>query len=429
MIQRITLLFLTSLFLSTSFAQVDTFALVGYATINGNTTGGEGGTTVTVSTGTELQESIKNKGNQPLTIFIDGVITPQNSAGLSKIDIKDVDDISVLGLGNGAEFNGIGIKIWRASNIILRNLKIHHVDIGDKDCISIEGPSDHIWVDHCELYNEYQTVGKDDYDGLFDIKRSTDFVTFSWNYLHDSWKCSLSGSSESDTFNRHVSYHHNIYENANSRMPLFRGGTGHIFNNYYVDVVSTAINSRINACIRIENNYFQNVQNPWVSAYSDILGAVDTIGNVRINSPFNYSGSDTHQPLSCSLTPPYSYADQLFDANDLPAILRRNAGVGKLFITNWPTQIDPVFATEMHFWPNPVNDKLQVAFTLKESSEVSLQLVDLTGKVLFTEEASLLPAGHHRQQCDVKNMEAGCYLLVMKAGEERLVKKVVVGGH
>ncbi|MEZ4688268.1 MAG: pectate lyase [Bacteroidia bacterium] len=284
---------------------------MGYATVNGNTTGGEGGTSVTVTTGTELQDAINNKGNQPLTIYIDGVITPQNSAGLSKIDLKDVDDISVLGLGHGAEFNGIGIKIWRASNIILRNLRIHHVDIGNKDCISVEGPADHIWVDHCELYNEYQSVGKDDYDGLFDIKRSTDYVTFSWNYLHDSWKCSLSGSSESDTFNRQVSYHHNIYENANSRLPLFRGGTGHIFNNYYVDVVSTAINSRINACIRIENNHFQNVQNPWVSAYSDILGAVDTIGNVRINSPFDYSSSDTHQPLSCSLTPPYSYTDQL----------------------------------------------------------------------------------------------------------------------
>ena len=33
---------------------------------------------------------------------------------------------------------------------------IPHVAIGEKDCIGIEGPADHIRVDHCERYNEYQ---------------------------------------------------------------------------------------------------------------------------------------------------------------------------------------------------------------------------------------------------------------------------------
>ena len=39
------------------------------------------------------------------------------------------------------ELKGIGIKIWRANNIIIRNLKIHEVASGDKDAIGIEGPS------------------------------------------------------------------------------------------------------------------------------------------------------------------------------------------------------------------------------------------------------------------------------------------------
>ncbi len=427
-IYKFCLYFACQLMFTSALAEIhqDTFALVGYAQVNGITTGGEGGSSVTVTTGNELQDAIKNKGNQPLTIYVNGVITPQNSVGLSKIDLKDVDDVSILGLGYGAEFDGIGIKIWRASNIIIRNLKIHHVDIGDKDCISIEGPSDHIWVDHCELYNEYQTVGKDDYDGLFDIKRASDYITFSWNYLHDSWKCSLSGSSESDTFNRHVTYHHNLYENANSRMPLFRGGTGHIFNNYYLDVVSTAINSRLNACILIEQNYFKNVHNPWVSAFSNILGAVDTVGNIRVNSPFDYSSSDTHQPLSCTLSIPYTYADVLHPASDVPDILRQKAGVGKIFISNAPTGLSETFTKGIHIYPNPASEEVNIQFEEQTPALVSVRLFNAIGQLVAGTDPKSPVTTDSAFKLKTTGLKPGAYLLWIQVDKRHFSKRVLI---
>src|SRR5690606_31403826 len=113
---------------------------------------------------------------EPLTIYVAGTITPANSPGLSKIDVKELKDVSILGVGTSGEFDGIGIKIYKASNIIVRNVKVHHVRIGDKDCISIEGPADHIWIDHCELYNEFQGVGKDYYDALLDAKAQSEYM-------------------------------------------------------------------------------------------------------------------------------------------------------------------------------------------------------------------------------------------------------------
>jgi pectate lyase len=309
------------------------FELVGFATLGNGTTGGAGGDKITVSTGTDLQNALnaKKKSTVPLTIYINNTITPENSPGLSKIDVKDLKDVSLIGVDSLGEFNGIGIKIYKASNVIVRNIKVHHVLIGEKDCISIEGPANHIWIDHCELYNEYQGVGKDDYDGLLDAKAESEYITYSWNYLHDSWKAVLIGSSESDTFDRKLTMHHNFFENINSRLPLFRGSTGHFFNNYYVDVVSTAINSRINSCALIENNYFENVNNPWVSAYSDILGGGDTTGNILVNSPFVYS-DDTHELPTCTMVPPYEYKHVLQAAKDVPATVRQYAGVGKIEI-------------------------------------------------------------------------------------------------
>jgi pectate lyase len=263
--------------------------------------------------------------------MVSGTITPANTgADIEKIDVKDVTDVSIIGAGSGAEFNEIGIKIYKASNIVLRNLIVHHVAIGDKDCIGIEGPADHIWIDHCELYNEFEGADKEYYDGLLDAKREAEYITYSWNYLHDSWKTALVGMSESDTYDRKITMHHNYLRDCNSRLPLFRAGNGHIFNNLYEQIASTGINSRIGACLKIENNYFDSVHNPWVSAYSDVLGGAELVCNITVNSVFDTSGSDTNEIESCTANVPYDYSAVLNDTQSVPDIVRDNVGAGKL---------------------------------------------------------------------------------------------------
>ncbi|HZG56960.1 MAG TPA: pectate lyase [Paenibacillus sp.] len=296
---------------------------VGFATLNGGTTGGAGGTVVTVTNGVDLQNAINNKDpNVPLTIYVQGVITPSNSGSLSKIDVKDADDISILGAGAYGEFNGIGIKITRASNIIIRNLKIHHVNIGDKDGISIEGPANNIWIDHNEVYASLD-VDKDYYDGLIDAKGTSEYITISYNYLHDSWKTSLVGSSDSDNFDRKVTYHHNRFENINSRGPLFRFGQGHIFNNYYYNIIDTGINSRMGAKLRIEHNVFENAKDPIGSWYSSELGYWHVVNNQFINSTGSMPTTST-----VDYTPPYGYT--LDPVEEVKADVIANAGVGKI---------------------------------------------------------------------------------------------------
>lgn len=313
-------------------SQIDV-SMVGWATENGGTTGGRGGDTITVDNGADLVQALNDKqdSSTPLTIWVSGTITPENS-GVDKIDIKDVTDVSILGMGQGADFAGIGLKITRASNIVLRNLIVHNVDIGDKDAISIEGPADHIWVDHCELYAELDGVDKDYYDGLLDAKAEAEYITYSWNYLHDSWKASLVGSSDSDDFDRKITMHHNHYRNCNSRLPLFRFGNGHVFNNYYEDIIDSGINSRMNACLKIENNYFSNAKNPWLSAYSDEVGAGELVCNVVTDgSHFEISeGDDQYELSSCVANVPYAYAATLNTVDAVPAIVSQNAGVGHL---------------------------------------------------------------------------------------------------
>lgn len=301
------------------------FGIVGFASMNGGTTGGEGSNAVvvTVSTGTALQNALKNKDpNRPLKIYVNGTITPSNSSGLTKIDVKDVNNVSIYGSGTSGELNGIGIKIWRANNIIIRNLKIHHVNIGDKDAISIEGPSRNIWIDHNELYNSLN-VDKDYYDGLIDVKKDAEYITISWNYIHDSWKTSLVGSSDSDNYDRKITYHHNYWRNIYSRGPLFRFGQGHLFNNYYYNIIDTGINSRMGARLRIEHNHFENSKDPIISEYSSQDGYWDVRNNKFTNSTGNMPTTST-----TTYNPPYSYT--LTPVDDVKAMVMQNAGVGKV---------------------------------------------------------------------------------------------------
>lgn len=171
------------------------------------------------------------------------------------------------------------------------------------------------------MYSDFQGVDKDHYDGLFDVKRDAEYITFSWNYVHDSWKTMLVGSSDSDEYNRTITYHHNWIQNVNSRTPSYRYGHGHIFNNYYQDVVSSGINSRMGAQLRIENNHFENVNDPIVYLYSDEPGYWDVSNNMFVNCTGSQPTSST-----TSYTPPYNYS--LDPVEDVKSLVMQYAGVG-----------------------------------------------------------------------------------------------------
>lgn len=434
-VKRATLLiFVITLCHFRSFAQNNNspnFALAGFATETSGCSGGMGGTIDTVRTGSELQNAINaHKDSQiPLTIIVEGQINLANSSGLDKIDVKDVENLSIIGSVTGAELDGIGIKIRRASSIVIRNITVHHVLSGEKDCISIEGPADHIWIDHCELYNEYGDVDgdgdeddddKDYYDGLLDIKKDAEYVTYSWNYLHGSWKTSLAGSSESDTYDRKLTIHHNYYEDCYSRLPLFRGGKAHILNCYYNDIASTAINTRLGACIRIEKNYFENVQNPWVSAYSETLGGAELIDNTLVNCPFDYSRPDTFEPLNCSVDVPYNYNEIVTNVDSVKLVVTQYAGVGKLDNPSEFTTLNinsafinsnEAYSNKPILYPNPVVTGSTLAFMLENESKVAISLFDISGKRIETISYRYHLRGFNSVPLITNNLPSGIYII------------------
>jgi pectate lyase len=264
-------------------------ATIGYATTNGGTTGGDGGSTVTVSTLSDLKMAVT--GDSPAIVIIDGAISGSDS-------VRVGSNKSILGKDSGAKLTGVGFYIKGSKNVIVRNLAISKVKASNGDAIGIDS-STNVWIDHCDLSSDMDN-GKDFYDGLLDITHAADFVTVSNTLLHDHFKASLVGHSDSnaaeDTGTLHVTYANNHWKNINSRAPSFRFGTGHILNNYYENV-SDGINTRLGAQLLVEGNVFESIKKP--------LYATDEGFAVVKDNNFG-EGSNTAPEGSLS-TVPYSY--------------------------------------------------------------------------------------------------------------------------
>lgn len=194
---------------------------IGYCTQNGGTTGGAAGSQKTVSTLEDLKAAASADG--AAIIVVKGTIS-----GAESIDVAS--DKTIVGAA-GSQLQGVGLRVKKQSNVIIRNMKISKVLAGSGDAIAVQASSN-VWVDHCDLSSDLDH-DKDYYDGLCDVTHASNYVTISNTYFHDHWKASLVGHSDSnadeDTGNLIVTYANNYFSNVNSRGPSFRFGTGHVF--------------------------------------------------------------------------------------------------------------------------------------------------------------------------------------------------------
>ncbi|VUC25710.1 unnamed protein product [Clonostachys rosea] len=277
-------------------ATISEAANLGYATQNGGTKGGAGGTVTTVSTLAQFTAAVDEKDTSARIVVVKGVIS-----GNTKVRIGS--NKSVIGLA-GAGFNNVGLYVRRQSNVIIRNLKISYVLAANGDAITVDA-STNVWVDHNELYSAL-VEDKDYYDGLLDVTHGSDYVTLSNNYFHDHHKTSLAGHSDSnaseDKGHLRITYANNYWKNVGSRTPLFRFGTGHVYNNYYDTVSVTGINSRMGAQMLVQSTVFKNTPIAITSRDSDETGAV-AVYDVNLGGGINEAPVGTLTPSSI----PYSY--------------------------------------------------------------------------------------------------------------------------
>ncbi|HZG06947.1 MAG TPA: right-handed parallel beta-helix repeat-containing protein [Streptomyces sp.] len=270
------------------------------------TTGGAGGSTVTVSNASQFTEAVKR--TEPLVIQVNGTV---NLSSMTKV----TSNKTIIGVGTSGRITGSGLNVSKVSNVIIRNLTFTG---SNDDAINVEY-STKVWIDHNDI--------SDANDGALDIKRASDNITVSWNRVHDHDKTFLLGHSDDnageDTGKLRVTYDHNWFDGTNQRHPRVRfGNPVHVLNNYYSNIGDYGVASTEKAGVLVEGNYFENVEDPFhLGEGSSDPGSLQARNNHFVNSGQGQTGGSV-------ASIPYSYT--VDSPSSVKSIVTAGAGVGKI---------------------------------------------------------------------------------------------------
>ncbi|HTF96899.1 MAG TPA: hypothetical protein VL995_12255, partial [Cellvibrio sp.] len=185
------------------------------------------------------------------------------------VQIKVGSNTTIIGKNNNAKIVRGHVRLSPPyDNIIIRN--VHFEDAFDMfpqwdptdsggrwnsayDNISVDGAT-HVWIDHCTFSDGanhdklYPPVYAAPYnlpemkvqhhDGAVDVSKNSNYVTLSYNYVHDHDKTHLIGSSDSIASDNgpkflKITMHHNYLKDVSQRLPRVRMGMVHVYNNLY----------------------------------------------------------------------------------------------------------------------------------------------------------------------------------------------------
>lgn len=82
--------------------------------------------------------------------------------------------------------------------------------------------------------------------------------------------------------------------------------------------------------------------------------------------------------------------------------------------------------TRLNIYPNPASDLLNIDLSLARETSVKMELFDLSGRLVYSNNSGNLGAGEHDLSMEVSGLRTGSYTLRITAGEEVINRKVVL---
>lgn len=288
------------------------------------TTGGKGGKIVHVTTRDDFARYAG--AAEPYIIILDADLKGHYDYSTTPKQKHDVISVNsnktIIGGGNGAHLDSLGLDMKNVSNIIIRNLRITKAD---PDALAFRN-THHVWVDHCDLSSQKEE--RDENDGLLDFTYGSTYLTVSWCKFHDHDKSSICSSGTrniADHGRQRVTYHHNAFINCTQRNPRIGYGLGHIFNDYNQDNSLYAIGMFARATVNVENCYFKNAKSAFNQMYSADYGKDDAYwgflwssGNIFDNTKNDTKGN-TDRGFDTGRYYMYDFA--LDAADDVPGMV------------------------------------------------------------------------------------------------------------
>ncbi|MBN1604252.1 MAG: polysaccharide lyase family 1 protein [Chitinispirillaceae bacterium] len=301
---------------STAFSFTVTDKPEGWASQSGGTSGGAGGTTVTVSGMSQLQSEAKSSGKK-IIIISKGTYSGALSVGSNK---------TIVGKEPGVTIKG-RVSISNVSNVILRNFAVQGEKCssyeeckGGADAVGILNNAHHVWLDHLDI--------SDGQDGNCDITKGADFVTVSWckfwySYAKEHRFSNLISSADNvagDKGKLNITYAYCWWaDRVDQRQPRGRSGKVHVVNNLYTSKnASYACGPGVEIQMLIENNLFNNSGKAIEIFNGSPKPAFKSVGNLG-------SATNINTNQGTVFTPPYTLSLKM-SASEVESKVKPSAG-------------------------------------------------------------------------------------------------------
>ena len=85
-----------------------------------------------------------------------------------------------------------------------------------------------------------------------------------------------------------------------------------------------------------------------------------------------------------------------------------------------------IVSDELQISPNPIQDNALIEFGLQTDSKVTLQVMNLAGQVVKTQQLGTMQAGKNQFSMTTNDLEKGYYVLRLQSDNETMTKKMVV---
>ncbi len=251
--------------------------------------------------------------NRPLIVRFIGTVTPpkgltvpasiENGGNVKDNGfmciIKSSKNITIEGIGYDAVIDGWGFSFFvgdgykNYESYEVRNLSFEKYpedalgfqgfQTGSGDSANLVNPIERVWVHNCSFDTGFcanpTESDKHEGDGSCDFKRGQ-YYTMSYNFYKNCHKTNLVGASDGN-LQYHITFHHNYYDNCDSRAPLARMADIHIYNSYFKGNTSKTVDARANSFIFSESNFYDSCKNPIVVKSGAVVKSYnDTFYNV-----------------------------------------------------------------------------------------------------------------------------------------------------
>ncbi|SFT76606.1 Por secretion system C-terminal sorting domain-containing protein [Lishizhenia tianjinensis] len=168
--------------------------------------------------------------------------------------------------------------------------------------------------------------------------------------------------------------------------------------------------------------------NSWISIKMDGNGVatipagtafIATVNNSGGTEPVRFGMAQSVEQGTVLGIDPTSVAGDIYNLTDPEAI--------KVRLLESAVGVDEVEANfNLSVYPNPATDNVNIDFTLATQTDVTVNVTDISGKVVYTNAVGNLGAGEHTTVLSTSELTNGVYFCNFVAGESVITKKLVV---